>query len=279
MTYDIDQLRKWRLGSVIKQVSQFPNELFHGRVSSWFRTTKEALLSHFPERDPWYTVPQILASTRTICACFFWLGHPIDHKGACYDIRRKEYLRLVRQCLSEKHQIGLHGSPLHADNPLALVAEKEILENVAASGVKIHRQHGLRIVPGKTFRYLDAMGIYLDSTMGFSDRIGFRCGSCIPIRWWDLELGSALNMMELPFSIGDWTLHDPANFEPNESRHRIWNYADQVRMAGGILVLDFHEMYFSKDFAEHAAFHESVLEGLWMRSWRDWHPEPSNANH
>lgn len=273
MTYDIDCLQKWKLPGVLKHLVSLPVFLSQGQFSLWFRTAKEAILSHFPERDPWFTVPQILAATRTLSASFFWLGHPKDQNGCRYDIRRKEYSRLVKRCLQEKHQVGLHGSPLHFDNAIALAEEKSRVEGIAGVMVKLHRQHYLRIAPLKTFRHLESLGIALDSTLGFSDRVGFRCGSCIPMRWWDFEQGSALHLLELPFAAGDWTIHDPSHFEPNESRHRVWNLADQVRLAGGILVLDFHEMYFSKDFPDHATFHQSVLEGLWMREWRDWHPE------
>jgi hypothetical protein len=272
MTFDVDCLQKWKTPRVVKHWARLPLDLLRGRFSQWLHSTREAFVARDPTRDPWFTIPQILHASQSIIATIFWLGHSRDHKAYRYDIRKPHYGRLVRQVAEAHHQNGLHSSPLHANSLSSLGAEKLRLETISGHPVLLNRQHYLRLVPGETFRHLSALGIKIDSTMGFNARTGFRCGSCLPLVWWDLENGCALDLIEMPFIAGDWTLHNPLHFNPEQSRHALWNLADQVKQAGGILTLDFHDLYFSKDYPGHAEFHRSVLEGLWIRGWRDWHP-------
>ena len=270
MSHDVDCLRKWKRLGVLKHIARFPLDLVTGKALRWARLMREALLAHFPERDPWYTVPAMLADG--VPATYFWLGHLRDQLAFRYDVRRPEYACLVKACIAQGHQVGLHGSPLHADDRAMLQQEKSALEALTAAPVLLHRQHYLRLVPSLTFRHLESLGMWLDSSMAFNARTGFRCGSCIPIPWWDLETGEALRLVELPLVAGDWTLHDPLRFNAQESLARIMALAEQVRLGGGILTLDFHELFFSADYPGHADFYRAMLAKLHAEAWQSWLP-------
>lgn len=275
MTYDVDCLRKWKRLGVMKHLVKMPLLFVQGQFNSWFKLTVQALKSHFPHLDPWYTIPQMLTSLENakVKATFFWLGHEYDHKAHRYDVMRPEYKKQVLQAHLEGHKIGLHGSPLHAHLYEKLNEEKNKLEAILVNAkVKVHRQHYLKIVPSDTFCYLEKMQIAIDSTMGFNDRTGYRCGSTIPIRWWCFKESRVLKLYEVPFALGDWTLHSPSDFDAAKSMHEIQKYIRMAQWTGGMLTVDFHELYFSKDYEGHAEFHDHVLTEL-KSHLESWNPE------
>jgi len=273
MTYDVDCLRKWKTRSVVKHLLHLPLDLAHGKTASWWKLTREAWCARDPKHDPWYTIPQMLAQHVPKQSTIFFLGHARDHLAFRYDVQREEYATLLKSVVAQGRQLGLHGSPLHANDAQALNKEKTSLENITATKVRGHRQHYLRIVPGETFRLLDSMGIEFDSTLGFNHRVGFRTGSCIPIAWWDLQNGRALKMLEIPLLVGDWTLHNPEHFLAKDSHAKICQIAAWTRLAGGILTLDFHELYFAQEYFGHAEFHDEMLATLAAQGFAAWCPE------
>jgi|GEM_PF-3320898 len=273
LTFDVDCLRKWRTLGVFKHIALLPKYVLQKKRSLWFSLIFQALRSWSPRNDPWFTIPRMLDASSALQATFFFMGHPRDHRAYRYDVRSEVNANAVRRVLESRHLVGLHGSPLHRNSPVKLSREKEVLEGVAQTSVRLHRQHYLSIVPGKTLRSLDAIGITLDSTMGFNGRTGFRCGSCIPIRWWDLQQNHALALVELPFVLGDWTLHDPLHFDVGTSLHKIQELLAQVQLAGGILTMIFHDLYFASDYPGHAEFFAQVLRMLAQQDCQAWSPE------
>lgn len=270
LTFDVDCLQKWKTRSRIRHWAGLPKALLNGGMVPWHRNLLEIQRSRRPQDDPWYQIPQILERTGDRRATFFWLGTPRDHQAYRYDIQRLEFATLLQETLKRGHTAGMHGSPRHARSLTDLGREAARLQSLSGHPVNVSRQHYLRIDPKTTLHALSALGFRLDSSLGFNDRPGFRCGSCIPIRWWDFQRHESLPMAELPFSAGDFNLHNPSRFDTEHSRATLRTQAGWAMLAGGILTLLFHEIYFWEgDFPGHANFFSGVLsdlEGLGLRS-------------
>lgn len=270
LTFDVDCLQKWKPTSRIRHYLQLPKALYKGHMPPWSLQFQEIQRSRRPQDDPWYQIPQILQRVGDRRCTFFWLGHARDHQAYRYDIRRMEFSALVEATLKQGHLAGLHGSPRHAKSPHRLAKETARLQKIIGAPLHHCRQHYLRIHPKITLHALDQLGYRIDSTLGFNDRPGFRCGSCIPIRWWDFHRNQALRLAELPFSVGDFNVHNPSQFHLERSRAIIRAQAGWTLLAGGILTLLFHELYFWEgDYPGHAHFFSSVLadlEGMGLRS-------------
>lgn len=277
LSYDVDCLRKWKLSTRVKHLLRFPWDVLRGRGKRWLQQFQEAWQSRNPERDPWYTIPQMLEQLLGLKATFFWLGHAKDHKSSRYDIRLPVYKKQVKNCMDAGHQVGLHGSPLHAKSATSLHQEKQIMESITQQYVIVHRQHYLRIEPGQTLQHLSHIGMQVDSTLGFNNRTGFRCGSCIPMPWWDFQSQNALSLIEVPLIAGDWTLHDPKQFHARDTLQKIEELLQWTRLAGGVLTLDFHELYFSTDYPKHAEFHQELLRMFKEQNVQFWIPEGNIA--
>ncbi len=68
------------------------------------------------------------------------------------------------------------------------------------------RQHYLRWEAPTTWRLWDEAGLAYDSTLGFADRAGFRCGTCREFPAFDLLQRTTLRLRERPLIAMDMSL-------------------------------------------------------------------------
>ena len=145
---------------------------------------------------------------RTSAACgvqcaFYFMGgatSPGHDAGYAYD----SWLRaLIRDIDRRGHELGLHPSYLTYRDADALAQELAALEKIIADeGVAQEiaggRQHFLRWENPVTWRLWDSLGLRYDSTLGYAETCGFRCGTCHPYPAFDLETRRRLALIERP---------------------------------------------------------------------------------
>lgn len=141
--------------------------------------------------------------------------------------------------------IGLHPSYRSSEDPQVFREDRALLEQIIGHPVRISRQHFLRWqVPG-SLRLLEAAGLTEDHTLGFSDRPGFRCGTCTPFPWYDLEQERETDLMLWPFAVMDSTLHDRMGLGPEEAMRTMCAVSDSVRAVNGTFVSVWHDRFLS----------------------------------
>jgi hypothetical protein len=118
----------------------------------------------------------------------------------------KEYQFLFKSILEREHKIGLHpGFLSYADDNLMRQSfdafhshlDKYLGPNNDLTG----RQHYLNWVYSKTDRLLCENNLYKDSTLGFAESIGFRCGTSRQFKIYDYELRCQLDIYEQPLIV------------------------------------------------------------------------------
>jgi hypothetical protein len=121
------------------------------------------------------------------------------------------YVQQLMRCISERgHEIGYHASYTAADNPGTVRREFATLLSAAKfAGVAQSswggRHHYLRWTPS-LWREWDTAGLDFDSSVGYSERAGFRCGTCYEFPTFDLMKHQALRLKERPLIAMDVTL-------------------------------------------------------------------------
>jgi len=116
-------------------------------------------------------------------AFYFISGRTNPRMDATYEIEYPSIRRLMRDVHARGHEIGLHPSYNTYRNPVKIVAEADRLRRVCGEeGILQHewggRMHYLRWKHPVTLRGWEAAGMTYDSTLGYADRPGFRCGTC-----------------------------------------------------------------------------------------------------
>ncbi|MBL7825927.1 MAG: polysaccharide deacetylase family protein [Saprospiraceae bacterium] len=155
--------------------------------------------------------------------CWYPLDHPfVQH--------------LIKRIQTEGHHIGLHPSYESLNNPEVIIQEKTSLEIPVSKG----RQHYLRCTIPETWRTWAEAGMMEDSTMGYPESEGFRCGICIAYPVFDITQRTVLQLKELPLIAMDVTLAQYQHYSPQEALHRLETLSAQVRRHQGVFTLLWH---------------------------------------
>ena len=143
-------------------------------------------------------IPMELLKGRQI---FFWLGNYGKHdKGLSF--QNQWYRNQIRN-LSKEMRPGLHPSYASFTKPELILEEKKRLEEILDQEIIASRFHFLRFRIPQSYRILEEAGIKEDYSMGFSGFPGFRAGTALPFRWFDLEKNRIGGLTIHPFSVMD----------------------------------------------------------------------------
>ena len=155
-----------------------------------------------------------------------------------YDLRSPALRRVVKELAAEGWEVGLHGSYESFQDGCLLGKEKEVLEGILMCPVQGVRQHYLRMSVPQTLEAQEKIDLAYDSTMGFSDRVGFRAGTSFPF-FPDIS-GTPYGILEIPMALMDGPLF----------RYSLpWNVArgiaESVQRVSGVLTIDWHQRHFN----------------------------------
>jgi peptidoglycan/xylan/chitin deacetylase (PgdA/CDA1 family) len=113
-------------------------------------------------------------------------------------------IRTLMQRIHQRgHEIGLHGSYASYCDAALLAHEANMLRQ-AMEFAGIHqadigcRQHYLRWSASATPRYQQAAGFSYDSSLGYADHAGFRCGTCREYPMFDVVTRQPLRIRQRP---------------------------------------------------------------------------------
>jgi peptidoglycan/xylan/chitin deacetylase (PgdA/CDA1 family) len=193
------------------------------------------------------------------------------------DIRRFRYpiedLKNDLEQINERKgwEVGLHGGYYAYNDYEKIMREKQRLEQVLGRKVTGYRNHYLRFqVPG-SWEKLEKAGFKYDTTLGYSERVGFRNGICYPFRPFNLNNDRELSILEIPLALMDCTL-----FESVKTYNEAWDLAkrliDRVASYKGVLCLNWHSDVFNCPFKEpwelmyNTILHYCYSRNAWMTS-------------
>lgn len=179
-------------------------------------------------------------------------GRSDVQRDAGYTLDEPVIRRLIRAIKVRGHAVGLHPSYGTYRDTTQLRREVDALRRVLdeerfdASELE-SRQHYLRWHTPTTARCLEAVGVHRDSTLGFADRPGFRCGVCFEFPLFDLKRGVPSTLKERPLIVMECSVMG-ANYmnlgATDKTLATMRYYHDVCRTFGGDFVLLWHNSYF-----------------------------------
>jgi hypothetical protein len=136
-------------------------------------------------------------------------------------------------------------------------AQRRDLEALTGRPVESGRGHYLRFDPVRSFEFLDAQGIRCDETVGWPDRVGYRCGIAGPFQPFLDGRQAAGRLWEMPLVVMDSALLEQYPDDPTEAFRRL---LDHLSVVGGALSLLFHPgMFHNPEFPETAGLYRRLL--------------------
>jgi hypothetical protein len=144
-------------------------------------------------------------------AFYFLAGNTNSKFDSNYKINHPLITRLLRNIYYRGHEIGLHPSYDTFKNILLIKNELEILRSVTdENGIYLNyigvRMHYLRFQFPLTLRNLNSLDIQYDTTLGYADMPGFRCGTCLEYQPFDPIDNKALTIKIIPLIVMDDTI-------------------------------------------------------------------------
>lgn len=181
-------------------------------------------------------------------AFYFICGRTDPLRDALYDVDYLAIRKLIRRIHERGHEIGLHPSFGTYLQPDAIAAEAATLKRVCAEeGIFQEswggRMHFLRWKQPETMRAWEGAGMDYDSTLGYPELPGFRCGTCIEYQAFDPVAQEALNLRIRPLIamdvsvIADEYLGLGTSDKALEEFNRM---SDACRRVGGAFALLWH---------------------------------------
>ena len=181
-------------------------------------------------------------------AFYFICGRTDASKDADYDPDHPAIVELIRSIAARGHEIGLHPSYETYLDGDALSSEFQRLKSVChEAGVDQPswggRMHYLRWSHPETMRLCEEVGLSYDSTLGYADRPGFRCGTCHEFPAYDPVNNRLLKLRIRPLVAMDRTVTADrylALGKGDAAREVFVDLREKCRKVGGQFVLLWH---------------------------------------
>ena len=214
------------------------------------------------KKDPYYTFDFLLdfyQKTKQKGYFFFMSGGKTiyDNFYSIDDRRIEEFIQRLKQ---EGHFIGIHPSYDSYKDSKLLSEEKDKLENSTSHKITFGRHHYLNFKAPNTWQNWEEVGMQWDSTLGYADLPGFRCGVCYEYSVFDILNHKKLKLKEKPLIVMECTIFEERylNLNYEESYKKIISYIDTVRKYNGEFVLLWHNDRL--ETKEQRELFEKVLE-------------------
>lgn len=220
--------------------------------------------------DPYNTFDWLMDRSEKhglVSAFYFICGRTDPAKDADYEIEDQAIIELMKRIHERGHEIGLHPSYASYQSPQIIQLEFERLrKSCQAAGIHQDnwggRMHYLRWEQPTTMNGWDSAGISYDSTLGYADQPGFRCGTCFEYRGFDPVEKTARNIIIRPLVAMDVTVIDYLGLGVGEkAREKFLSLKQACSAVGGVFTVLWHNSCFSS--IHHFDLYESVLSDFY----------------
>lgn len=262
LTYDIDIAYKYKGRNFLRTVGSAFKDLVHFD----FRNLQQrALVLLKIKKDGWDIYDDLKKNIQEnrLNSIFFFLVGDSSKFDKNLKVNHPLMEKLIKQ-ISVFSEIGIHPSFFSNGNEKKLDEEKQNLENIAKRKITKSRQHFLKLKMPDTYSALVTAGIKEDYTMGFPDAVGFRAGTCIPFRFFDLKKNASVDLNIFPAACMDATFIHYLQMPPDEALQQINRLIEEIKMVQGILISIWHNNYLEKTDVnfDWQDCHQNVLNEL-----------------
>ncbi len=242
-THDVDYLRKWRPGIVYRELVQYlllnqRREPASRRIGR-FRAVLRQIAGGDPYRKAFRRmIDEVVHRGGT--ATYFVKAGASDPHDVPYSLTGRFMRRQFVELRNRAFEIALHPSYRAVEDEDRIRRERDALGKASSSQSVSVRQHYLRFDPVRTPRMHADAGFEIDSTIGFADRPGYRRGTCLPYRLYDLENDRALDVWEMPLIIMESALFNRQGLSADEAVDTTRSALATCRRFGGACVVLWH---------------------------------------
>jgi hypothetical protein len=215
-------------------------------VTFRFSDVRDRMLVYFKmKKDPYDIYDRVFSILEewpnTIWFALVGKNGRYDKNVSIHHIEMKNLLTRINQ----KFRVGIHPSYRSGTNIEKVRTEISDIAKVLDKDILQSRQHYLRIFLPTTYNNLIALGVEEDYSMGYSDRSGFRAGTCTPFYFYNLKEEKEVDIKIVPFQTMDFTLWSQMKLSPLLAYDHIMTLVNKVKAVNGTFVSIWHNEYLS----------------------------------
>jgi len=250
LSHDVDHPRLW--WTAADRLRTLGGSLFPRKSvpeAAWW--LKNHLLD---PRDPFdiFDTWMDFSEKRGLVSHFNFFGQRPKSYDCHYSLSHPFVKKLIDRIADRGHVVGFHPSREAHHDAAIFARELESLRRTSRQPVTTGRQHYLCFSAPETWqRWADA-GMEWDSTLGYPEAEGFRCGMCRDFPVFNFLTRKALPLREKPLLAMDVTLANYRRYSPEQALEKLIQLRKQVDKHGGEFVLLWHNSSWNTFF------------------WKDW---------
>ena len=173
----------------------------------------------------------------------YWLSGGKTQFEGFFNISDPKVQTIMLLAKNRGYKTGLHPSYNTLDDKSMMESEMKKLCEVSKEEISDFRQHFLRFDVKKTGKIVDELRAMTDSSLGFRDRIGFRCGTGFPYRLYNFETEKAFNFFEIPLVVMDIAAMREADWNSSTWCEIITSFIERNKYTTQI-TFNFHNSFF-----------------------------------
>ena len=268
ISHDVDVLKKYP--SFYKFLRGFGNIMLYqvNKFSKLFRHLKSysrylSGINHDPyDSFDWLLINDHPKITQKI---LFWLAGGQTQYEGFFNIHAPDAKNIMSQSKKLGYTIGLHPSYNTIDDLGMMKKEWHHLNQASEDVIKDSRQHFLRFDIKRTSKILDELGLMTDSSIGYRDTIGFRCGTGFPYHLYHFDKESTFDFLEIPLIVMDIAALRDVNWVNENWGPHISDFIDKNKYYTHI-TFNFHNSFFDPVLVDAAllkkwyisTFHQAI---------------------
>jgi peptidoglycan/xylan/chitin deacetylase (PgdA/CDA1 family) len=249
LSHDVDQVYDRGLYRTLSDINHLQQMLWgkdYGNTAACCRRIGRSLLRPKGWRRQFERILEIESAYGWRSTFFFLEGNRWSRYGSRYSLENQRIHELASLLTDAGCEIGVHGSYYDFNKADGYRRSADIIEKAFKVRPVGIRNHHLRFSYPLTLQAQAQAGFLYDSTFGMSDQPGFRDGRMHPFIPKDPQSGAPINIVVLPLTVMDSTLFRVLGLGQEEALRVLDNLLDQVRSAGGLLTLLWHNNYFDE---------------------------------
>jgi hypothetical protein len=245
-TFDIDYPYRYRCKGIAKNFAGLIRDISR---RDYFHVRERILVCLRLKGDPYFEAIRMIddyhARAGKNCLLFVLLG-----RYGKYGRSTVYPTPFWHKALSRLHsaKVGLHPSYDSLNNPQTMLEEKQQLRKILHNQtITAMRRHFLRYVCPTSFIEATEAGFTDDYSLAFAQTPGFRSGTAIPYRFYDVCRDQPSPLLIHPTVVMDTSLIIHQHMSPDDAIEKIQRLARECQRSGGDFTMLWHNSNLAGD--------------------------------
>lgn len=257
-TLDVDQPWAYKNMSLLRVFKKFSGHLFRSEFKQAWNLVLTRLGHLHDCFDTFDYLKNLESQYGYTCPFFFLSGNksPFDTN---FSLQSMEFQNLIRS-IKQDRTVGIHPSYHSNADFRELQQEYEQFSLRLGTAPIWSRQHFLKLSLPETYRNLIKLGIQADFSMGYVSATGFRAGTSLPFKFYDLQREETTALEIHPFEIMDVTLQQYLQLSPQDALQKTIEFIRRIKDVDGVFCTIWHNESLSE--TKHWTNWRMVFEGM-----------------